>query len=134
MEREHALPVSQVISMVLMAASEGDMAMAKKRFTFSWLIPTVLCSATTHRSLPKTCDDFDRPYLRYSKSGELELTRIDGIRIDPATYTTMQLLSDLSAIAALRPIVDRLAGMTLPSNDQEAEFTRLMTARASRKT
>lgn len=50
-DREHALPVSQVKSVVLMAVAEGDMTLAKKRLTFAWLVPTVLCSSETHRSL-----------------------------------------------------------------------------------
>ncbi len=126
-QREHALPVSQVNSLVLMAVEQGDMEMARKRFTFAWLIPTVLCSVETHRSLPTACADFDLPYQRYQGIEGLRLIRFDGAKIDPARYSKDDLLSDLAAIQPLRPIVDGLVGLTLPTAEEEAKFTQSKT-------
>lgn len=132
-EREHAFPVSQVKSLVLMAMRDGDAEQARKRLVYCWLIPTVLCSRETHRMLPLRCEDFARPYDRYSSRHagmeDLLLRRFDGVLLDPDDYCRMQLLEDLRAIDALRPIVDGLEGLTFPTPEEEAEYTRRMTRR-----
>lgn len=134
-EREHAFPVSQVKSLVLMALRDGDAEQARKRLVYCWLIPTVLCSRDTHRALPRRCENFDHPYDRYSSRHagleDLVLLRFDGAHLDPGSYTRMQLLEDLRAIEALRPIVEGLEGLTFPAPEEEGEYTRRMTRRGS---
>lgn len=130
-DREHALPVSQVKSVVLMAVAEGDMPLAKKRLTFAWLVPTVLCSSETHRSLTARCDDFERRYLRYAGIEGLSLVSMDGQVIDPATYTREQLLDDLSAIPVLKAITVILKDVSFPKASEEAIYTLSMTSRSA---
>lgn len=85
-EREHAFPVSQVKSLVMMAIRDGDVEQARKRLVYCWLIPTVLCSKETHAALPRRCEDFDRPYDRYSR-------RHQGLRsVSPGMKRRMRLL------------------------------------------
>lgn len=133
-EREHGFPVSQVKSLVLMAIRDGDVEQARKRLVYCWLVPTVLCTRETHRLLPSRCEDFDRPYDRYSRRHEgledLTLRRFDGATIDPNAYGREDLLTDLRSLERLRPIIDGLEGLTFPAPDDEAEYTRAMTARS----
>lgn len=132
-EREHAFPVSQVKSLVLMALEAGDVEQARKRLVYCWLIPTVHCTGETHRALPSRCEDFDRPFDRYSKRhenmGSLSLRRFDGAIVDPGVYSRTDLLEDLRTIDQLRPIVDGLEGLTFPTPAEEALYTAEMTKR-----
>lgn len=134
-EREHAFPVSQVKSLVLMAIQDGDVEQARKRLVYCWLIPTVYCTKETHRSLPSRCEDFDRPFDRYSKRhlgmNDLALRRFDGTIVDPDTYSRSQLLEDLRSIDQLRTIIDELNGLTFPTPADEARYTATMTKRGS---
>jgi|GEM_PF-3535462 hypothetical protein len=134
-EREHAFPVSQVKSLILMALEAGDVEQARKRLVYCWLIPTVLCTKDTHRRLPARCEDFDRPYDRYSKRHDgmqdLMLRRFDGAAVDPDAYGRADLLKDLSAIDQLRPVVDGLVGLTFPTPEEERAYTLTMTKRGA---
>ncbi|PBN43105.1 hypothetical protein [Sphingobium sp. D43FB] len=134
-EREHAFPVSQVKSLVLMAMRDGDIEQARKRLLYCWLIPTVFCTRETHKSLPSRCEDFDRPYDRYSNRHDgledLKLLRFDGSVLDPDTYSRAHLLEDLQSIHQLQPVVDGLDGLTFPTPEEEAEYTKLMTRRGT---
>lgn len=135
-EREHAFPVSQVKSLVLMAMQDGDLEQARKRLVYCWLIPTVHCTKDTHRSLPTRCENFDRAFDRYSKRHpgmeDLVFRRFDGTIVDPDDYSRTQMLDDLRSFEQLRPIVDDLDGLTFPSPDDEASFTRSMTKRGAK--
>ncbi|WP_404478586.1 hypothetical protein [Novosphingobium sp. BL-52-GroH] len=132
-DREHALPVSQVKSMVLMAVEAGDMELACKRLVFAWLVPTVLCTKTTHKALPNRCTDLSLPYMRYAQvdGAPLELVRIDGRIIDPATYSAGQLLDDLRAIPGLKSVIDSLDGLTLPRGCCEQTYTTHRTSKVT---
>ncbi|WP_030539311.1 hypothetical protein [Sphingobium sp. DC-2] len=134
-DREHAFPVSQVKSLVLMALEEGDIEQARNRLVYCWLIPTVHCTNQTHRALPSRCENFDRPFDRYSsrheKMGDLSLRRFDGTIIDPDAYSRSHLLEDLRTIDQLKPIVDGLEGLTFPAPEEEARYTSAMTKRGS---
>lgn len=128
-DREHAFPVSQVKSLVLMAIVEGDFDQAYKRLIYCWLIPTVLCTNATHRKLPARCDDFRYPYKRYASIGRLNLWRFDGVEINPAHYDVVQLLNDLSAVEQLRSTIIKLNGLILPLAQAELQFTKKMVGR-----
>ncbi|WP_084582914.1 hypothetical protein [Sphingomonas azotifigens] len=143
---EHGFPVAQIQSIVLMALEAGDVEQARKRLLYCWLIPTIHCTHETHRALPRRCGDFERPLERYSERHEslrrlaeeryhgtpLTLRRFDGVIIDPDQYSRSQMLEDLRSIDHLRPIVDGLDGLTLPSPEEEREYTKIMTAVAKR--
>ena len=132
-DREHAFPVSQVKSLVLMAMQDNDVEQARKRLIYFWLVPTVLCTSETHKRLPKRCSDFRYPYLRYASVEGLRLERFDGAEVDPATYDAYQLLDELQLIDQLKPIVSALDGLTLPTPEAEEEFTRKMVHRGKSK-
>lgn len=129
-DREHALPIAQLASMVLMAIEAGDEEQARKRLLFAWLIPTVMCSKITHKAMVGRCMDFTRPYSRYAGIAGVELQRIDGARIDPARYTAHDLIADLASIPGLSPIVAQLDGLTFPRECCEDTYTRHRTSKS----
>lgn len=129
-DREHALPVAQLASMVLMAIEAGDEEQAHKRLLFAWMVPTVMCTAVTHKAMIGRCTDFLRPYSRYAGIEGVELLRVDGTRIDPARYTSHDLIADLGSIAGLSPIVAQLDGLTFPRECCEGTYTRHRTSKS----
>lgn len=144
---EHGFPISQIKSLVLMALDQGDIEQARKRLVYFWLIPTVHCTNVTHRALPSRCENFDRPFDRYSNrhqklkdladkefnGASMKVLKFDGVNVDPDTYSRNQLLNDLRTIEQLGPVIDSLDGLTFPEPEAEMAYTKNMTDRSRGK-
>ncbi|WP_300974504.1 hypothetical protein [Sphingomonas sp. LHG3406-1] len=129
-EKEHALPVSQLKSLVLMALEDRDQEQALRRLWFGWLCPTIEVSSATHRLISKgqerRCTSFDFPLSRYRG---IPLIRFDGVAVDASTYSIAELLRDLGAVPGLEPIVSELKSLELPTAEEEELWTRSQTRR-----
>jgi len=125
-DKEHALPISQWKSLVLMALEAGDAEEASRRLVFAWLCPTVRVSRTLHQEISRgekrRCTDFRRPLCRYD--GVL-LSRFDAAAIDPERYGFSDMINDLASIVPLAPLFEQLnlAVIQLPSAEEEKEWT-----------
>jgi hypothetical protein len=134
LELEHAIPVKQLRTFVLMAIDTGNLEEAKRRLKFSWLCPMVLASQETHRAISKgpnrLCHDFLFPFGRYS--GRM-IEIYNGQKIPAEKYGLRALLQDLAAIETIKPIVKGLDEMRFPSTAEENQRTRAAVVRNGHK-
>lgn len=154
-DKEHALPISQLKSLILMAWGDKDFAdsadagsaatssaiaikvnsvrahlnqEAERRLLFAWICPTVRCTKKTHQQLSRGEKRRCNDFSRpLSRYEGVTLLRFDGEKINPTTYSLDDMLIDLRRIPPLRPVVDRLKDLTLPDAAEEEQYTKTVT-------
>lgn len=119
---EHPIPVLQLRNYVALAINEGNIEEAKKRLQLSWLIPMALISKSTHRNITKgesrLCEDFNYPFSRYS---DIKIKLYNDKIVNPSKYTLEELISDLSKIEYISPIIDKIKDVRVKMTEDEME-------------
>ncbi|MCP1215783.1 hypothetical protein NKW53_06840 [Acetobacter orientalis] len=81
-----------------------------------------LISKSTHRNITKgesrLCEDFNYPFSRYS---DIKIKLYNDKIVNPSEYAFEELISDLSKIEYISPIIDKIKDVRIKMTENEME-------------